>query len=113
MVKNSALTQSLISNESNSDHTQSSIKMENKPSKMREIYQGNSLSTVIFSLTLDTLTKLLKHQDIDYSIGKPEAAIKNTSHLLFIDDDLKLWRKYPETDYMNYIHMESGLDKSA
>ena len=91
----------------------------------RGIYQGHSLfSPLLFCLTLDPLSKLLKHQDIGYNLGKtrgPEAARKIISHLLFMDD-IKLYADSEENlqkllkvvhDYSNDIQMEFGLDKCA
>ena len=90
----------------------------------RGIYQGDSLSPLLFCLTLDPLSKLLKHQDIGYNLGKtrgPEAARKIISHLLFMDD-IKLYADSEENlqkllkvvhDYSNDIQMEFGLDKCA
>ena len=77
---------------------------------------------MLFCLTLDPLSKLLKHQDIGYNIGKvrgPDSARKIISRFLFMDD-IKLYAESQEHlqkliqvvhDYSNDIHMEFGLDK--
>ena len=90
----------------------------------RGIYQGDSLSPLIFCMTLDPLSKLIKDQDIGYNTSKtrgPDAVRKIISHLLFMDD-IKLYADSDENlqkliqlvhDYSNDTHMEFGLDKGA
>ena len=90
----------------------------------RGIYQGDSLSPLIFCMTLDPLSKLIKDQDIGYNTSKtrgPDAVRKIISHLLFMDD-IKLYADSDENlqkliqlvhDYSNDTHMEFGLDKCA
>ena len=59
----------------------------------RGIFQGDSLSPLLFCLTIDPLSKLLKKQNIGYNIGKirgDDAMKQVVSHLLFMDD-LKLY----------------------
>ena len=90
----------------------------------RGIYQGDSLSPLIFCLTLDPLSKIIKDQNIGYNVGKVRGQDANKeiiSHLLFMDD-IKLFADSDENlqkliqtlhDYSNDIHMEFGLDKCA
>ena len=90
----------------------------------RGIYQGDSLSPLIFCLTLDPLSKIIKDLNIGYNVGKVRGQDANKeiiSHLLFMDD-IKLFADSDENlqkliqtvhDYSNDIHMEFGLDKCA
>ena len=90
----------------------------------RGIFQGDSLSPLLFCLTIDPLSKLLKKQNIGYNIGKirgDDAMKQLVSHLLFMDD-LKLYADCDETlnklvqtvhSFSKDIHMDFGLDKCA
>ena len=89
----------------------------------RGIFQGDSLSPLLFCLAIDPLSKILKDHDIGYDLnkGRPKKERKRLNHLLFMDD-LKL---YAETDqklsqlieevykFSNDISMEFGLDKCS
>ena len=91
----------------------------------RGIYQGDSLSPLLFCIAIDPLSKLIKKENIGYSLGKSrkkEDKIKDlTSHLLFMDD-LKLYAEEEKGlarllkivhNFSNDIGMEFGLDKCA
>lgn len=89
----------------------------------RGIFQGDSLSPLLFCLTLDPLSKILKNQGIGYNMSKRgmHEEKSNISHLMFMDD-IKL---YADSDanlkkliksvhqFSSDIHMEFGLDKCA
>ena len=69
----------------------------------RGIFQGDSLSPLLFCIAIDPLSKLIKKESIRYSFNKSrkrEDKVKDLiSHLLFMDD-LKL-----------YAEDEKGLEK--
>ena len=91
----------------------------------RGIFQGDSLSPLLFCIAIDPLSKLIKKENIGYSLGKSRKRsdkIKDLiSHLLFMDD-LKL---YAEDEkgierlievvhaFSKDIGMEFGLEKCA
>ena len=89
----------------------------------RGIFQGDSLSPLIFCLAIDPLSKLLKKCRSAYNLsqGRRRDPSKNINHLLFMDD-LKL---YASSDnelhqllqivhtFSNDIGMKFGLDKCA
>ena len=90
----------------------------------RGIYQGDSLSPLLFCLTIDPLSKILKKQNIGYDLGQVRGGNKTKdliSHLLFMDD-LKL---YADSDpnlnklvqivhkFSRDICMDFGLDKCS
>ena len=90
----------------------------------RGIYQGDSLSPLLFCLTLDPLSKLLKSHQIGYNMstdhGK-DAVKKIINHLLFMDD-LKLYADSDENltklvqiveKFSKDIHMDFGLEKCS
>ena len=90
----------------------------------RGIFQGDSLSPLLFCLTIDPLTKVLKKQNIGYDVGQVRGQHKKKSLicLLLFMDDLKL---YANSDanlsklvqvvhkFSNDICMDFGLDKCA
>ena len=90
----------------------------------RGIFQGDSLSPLLFCLTIDPLSKLLKSKNIGYNVGKirgNNAAKQVINHLLFMDD-LKLYADSDENlntlvqtvhQFSKDIHMDFGLDKCA
>ena len=84
----------------------------------RGIFQGDSLSPLLFVVAMIPLTLLLRREKLGYQFG-PEG--RRTSHLLFMDD-LKLYAKDREElgkllevvrVYSRDIRMEFGLDKCA
>ena len=87
----------------------------------RGIFQGDSLSPLLFCLTIDPLSKLLKKQNIGYNIGKirgDDAMKQLVSHLLFMDD-LKLYADCDENlnklmqtvhSFSKDIHMDFGTN---
>ena len=90
----------------------------------RGIFQGDSLSPLLFCLAIDPLSKVLKQQKIGYDLGQVRGRNKKKemiNHLLFMDD-LKL---YADSDpnlnkliqivhkFSRDIGMDFGLDKCA
>ena len=90
----------------------------------RGIYQGDSLSPLLFCMTIDPLSKILKKQNIGYNLGKvrgERTAQELICHLLFMDD-LKLYADSDEHlntlvqtvhNFSRDICMEFGLDKCS
>ena len=87
------------------------------------IFQGDSLSPLLFCLALDPLSKLLNKQTMGYNLGteRRKDPGKRVNHLLFMDD-LKLFAENDEQlrKLLNVVHkfsksikMEFGLDKCA
>ena len=91
----------------------------------RGIFQGDSLSPLLFCIAIDPLSKIIKNENIGYSLSKSrkkaDKAQELISHLLFMDD-LKLYaadekgldkliRKVHA--FSRDIGMEFGLDKCA
>ena len=84
----------------------------------RGIFQGDSLSSLLFVLSMIPLTIFLKRENIGYKFGKEQ---KMTNHLLYMDD-LKLYdRSEQELEslidvvrvFSRDIGMEFGLEKYA
>ena len=84
----------------------------------RGIFQGDSLSPLLFVMIMAPLTMLLKDESKGYKLGNSGNAV---NHLLFMDD-LKLYaRSQDEVDallglvqeYSKDIGMEFGMDKCA
>ena len=84
----------------------------------RGIFQGDSLSPLLFVLSMIPLTIFLKRENIGYKFGKEQ---KMTNHLLYMDD-LKLYdRSEQELEslidvvrvFSRDIGMEFGLEKYA
>ena len=82
----------------------------------RGIFQGDSLSPLLFVLILIPLTMILRHVKAGYDLGKQQGKI---NHLLFMDD-LKLFGKTEgqlETlinfvrVFSSDINMEFGIEK--
>jgi len=91
----------------------------------RGIFQGDSLSPLLFCLALDPLSKLIKNENIGYNLGKTrnrtEEEPEKVSHLLFMDD-LKLYADSEDNleklikkvnTFSNDINMDFGLDKCS
>ena len=91
----------------------------------RGIFQGDSLSPLLFCIAIDPLSKIIKKENIGYSLSrsrkKTDQAMELISHLLFMDD-LKLYagnekgldiliRKVHA--FSRDIGMEFGLEKCA
>ena len=107
------------------------IKLQHKKGKLvvrdvhikKGIFQGDSLSPILFCLALDPLSKKLKDSDIGYNLNNGRSRIpeKTVNHLLFMDD-LKLYaesnQKLTELlkivyDFSEDIKMQFGLDKCS
>jgi len=93
--------------------------IQSQPIQIRRgIFQGDSLSPLIFSIALIPLTNELNRADCGYQVHGTERKI---SHLLYIDDLKMLGRN--ENDFKNEmkivqtiskdINMNSGLEKCA
>ena len=88
----------------------------------RGIFQGDSLSPLLFCLTLDPLSKLLNDTNNGYNLCSGRHNQHTTiNHSLYMDD-LKLYAKSDRTlqeqlqlvhQFSTDIHMEFGLDKCA
>ena len=84
----------------------------------RGIFQGDSLSPLLFVVAMLPLTLLLKRERLGYQLGEERRLI---NHLLFMDD-LKLYARDKEDldkllnvvkVFSDDIGMEFGLDKCA
>jgi hypothetical protein len=82
----------------------------------RGIFQGDTLSPLLFCLCLVPITNILRREGHGYKIGN-----KKVSNLLYIDD-LKIYARNAEhmerckaliQEFSNDIQMEFGLDKCA
>ena len=82
----------------------------------RGIFQGDSLSPLLFCVALIPIANILKRAKVGFKVGK-----KKINHLLYIDD-LKVYAKDEEEmvrcknlveEFSNDIGMEFGLDKCA
>ena len=82
------------------------------------IFQGNSLSPLLFCMCVDPLSKLLNISKTGYKLKEQEKEI-TISHLLYMDD-LKLYAKSDAElekqlqivhNFSKDICMEFGLDK--
>ena len=91
----------------------------------RGIFQGDSLSPLLFCIAIDPLSKLIKKESIGYSLNKSrkrEDKVNDLiSHLLFMDD-LKLYAEDEKGleklieivhEFSRDIGMEFGLEKCA
>ena len=89
----------------------------------RGIFQGDSLSPLLFCLTIDPLSKILKDKNIGYDLseGRSKKSNKKINHLLFMDDlklfadsDQNLTKLVDEVSkFSKDIKMEFGLDKCS
>lgn len=96
------------------NHSTGSIKT-NQIAIKRGIFQGDSLSPLLFCLSLVPLTNILNREKIGYEITKG----KTITHLLYMDD-LKLYAKNDDQlrqelcivkGFSDDIRMEFGLEK--
>ena len=87
---------------------------------LRGIFQGDSLSLLLFLLTVNPMPFLLNTTE-GYTLGKPGDRNLNITHLFFVDE-LKLFSSSVEkakiqldivTTFSNDIGMLFGLDKCA
>ena len=106
-------------------HLNGNLVIENVRIK-RGIFQGDSLSPLLFCLAIDPLSKIIKREGIGYSLArgrvkKTEKKQETISHLLFMDD-LKLYAENERQlqqlistvkEVSDDIGMEFGLDKCA
>ena len=105
-------------------HTKGEIHLPDVKVK-RGIFQGDSLSPLLFCIAIDPLSKLIKKESIGYSLSKSrkkEDKVKDLiSHLLFMDD-LKLYAEDEKGlekligvvhEFSRDIGMEFGLEKCA
>jgi hypothetical protein len=99
-------------------HTKNKLIETEEIEIQRGIFQGDSLSPLLFCICLTTLTEQLNTLNTGYEEHTTKTKI---SHLLYMDD-LKLLGKPEEelqkqiqtvTTFSDDIHMEFGLDKCA
>ena len=87
----------------------------------RGIFQGDSLSPLLFCLSIDPLSRLLNSKDEGYNMSPRGQAPQKVGHLLYMDD-LKLYAS-SDTMLKNQLNtvkefsvgitMKFGLDKCA
>lgn len=86
----------------------------------RGILQGDSLSPILFCITLLPLTVRLRQHD-GYKAGPPNRRVNEVTHALYMDD-LKIYANSPRglkasidevVEYSNHIGMKLGLAKCA
>ena len=109
---------SITLSHANGDITIPGIKIQ------RGIFQGDSLSPLLFCLAIDPLSKILKKQSQGYDLGQVRGRNRKKeiiNHLLFMDD-LKLFADSDSNlnkllnivhKFSNDIGMDFGLDKCA
>ena len=104
------------------NHTKGTIKIENVKIS-RGIFQGDSLSPLLFCLSINPLSVLLNMEGVGYNLEKTRSKTPGRviSHLLFMDD-LKVYannetnlKKLMEVvkGFSNDIGMKFGLDKCS
>ena len=102
------------------NHNQWTINVPNVKTK-RGIYQGDSLSPLIFIMTIDPLSKLLNKSNTEYNFKNRYEHPNVINHLLYMDDlklyaanqnqftkQLEIVKKFSED-----ICMDFGLDECA
>ncbi|KAK9743543.1 Reverse transcriptase (RNA-dependent DNA polymerase) [Popillia japonica] len=107
-------------------HTKFHLSAQGKPitsdivNLKRGILQGDSLSPILFCITMLPLTVSLRQQD-GYKAGPPNNRVNQITHALYMDD-LKLYASSPKNlktsidtvvEYSNNIGMKLGLPKCA
>ena len=105
-------------------HTKGEIEINNIRI-LKGIFQGDSLSPLLFCMAIDPLSKLIKKEEIGYSTSKERSKASKTqqkvSHLLFMDD-LKMYADSEDRlgkliktvhSFSEDIRMEFGLDKCS
>lgn len=88
----------------------------------RGIFQGDSLSPLLFCLSIDPLSRLLNSKDNGYTLSaRGTTPVQKVGHLLYMDD-LKLYANSDKTlkdqlntvkEFSEDITMKFGLDKCA
>lgn len=117
---------SLIEKAMSTWRTTATIKQENinittdRIKISRGIFQGDSLSPLLFTLAINPLSWLLEETKMGYTLKTPEEQL-TISHLLYMDD-LKLYAKneaqlqsllVTTKEFSSDIGMEFGLEKCA
>ena len=103
-------------------HTKGTITIPKVKIK-RGIFQGDSLSPLLFCMAIDPLSKLLNKSRSGYNLSqtRQKDPAKTVNHLLFMDD-LKLYASSDAelhqllqvvSNFSNDIRMKFGLDKCA
>ena len=75
----------------------------------RGIFQGDSLSPLLFCLSIDPLSRLLNFKDEGYNLSPREQEVQKIGHLLYLDN-LKL---YVSADNMLKNHFETVKEFST
>ena len=96
------------------------IKIPNVQIK-RGIFQGDSLSPLLFIMTIDPLSRILNRMNTGYNLKKRQQEPVYINHLLYMDD-LKLYNSSEKAlkEPLNEVHqfsrdinMECGINKCA
>ena len=102
-------------------HSQSETQETDTIKYLNGILQGDSLSLLLFTLTLNPLSFLLNQTLTGYRVGKPGDRDCSVTHLLFVDD-LKTYATTMKqalvqldviTNFTSDIGMKFGADKCA
>ena len=87
----------------------------------RGIFQGDSLSPLLFILTIDPLSRILNRMNTGYNLNKRQQEPSIVNHLLYMDD-LKLYNSKEKSlkdqltavlQFSHDINMEFGINKCA
>ena len=87
----------------------------------RGIFQGDSLSPLLFILAIDPLSRILNRMNTGYNLNKRQEQPSIVNHLLYMDD-LKLYNSKEKSlkEQLNAVHqfscdinMEFGISKCA
>ena len=85
------------------------------------IFQGDSLSPLLFILAIDPLSRALNRMNTGYNLNKRQEQPTTVNHLLFMDD-LKLYNSREKSlkeqltvvhNFSNDINMQFGINKCA